>query len=628
MPSEKGHQYRYYASVVENRAPETLVLPSLSFSYEANGLESSVLPQKTVEQPSMLTFWGENAGTITLNHWLQISSSFHPKEESVFSMAVQRDIEEPDLFARLIHSQHAIEDDVSETVHAIFTIADLLQEFSRHTYLYEDLIQCWGPPQTVDLVQEIRDLANCLAGCDFWDLSLAKNQVIGEFISGKLSQNVAYRFLHQILLSIETFHRLELLDSDQRSKLLTEIPPKVTWDLLAAKVWLKNVKVYSAPGHIHGLYFINEPEQVSVLKEFIRKAKWPTAADAFWVLDHREERQDIYRDQHFLSWISGIVLPGPSTSWLLMNSLLSLEPELIHILDDLDSKHQNTGFRYRSFTYWYRECIMGKVLAAAKGVTEVAGWICACPPSLDLDTFQLVHIAQNEVQHQMKSKHVKRMLQRTRPLGPLSIDQCCPSEYALPVIGRTRSVHDIRIQALNFVPDPAKRDDTSLFFSAITFAIGCRNFSLSLRYNVSFIAAVHCSSGPHLLYKKYKYESVKITTLADMSIWGHADADEDFVYRSVDGISKYDPKNGLSSSAQGEPHCVLVVEAFGSADAEVMARAWCANLGLSAIIADVGTTCPACSIREAYAACVSVSRTTFYSRPPREQKLTCHRWSF
>ncbi|KAK4998474.1 hypothetical protein LTR28_013671, partial [Elasticomyces elasticus] len=44
---------------------------------------------------------------------------------------------------------------------------------------------------------------------------------------------------------------------------------------------------------------------------------------------------------------------------------------------------------------------------------------------------------------------------------------------------------------------------------------------------------------------------------------------------------------------------VLVIEAFGVSDNEVFARAWCAQSGVSALVADVRQTCMACAIREA-----------------------------
>jgi len=51
---------------------------------------------------------------------------------------------------------------------------------------------------------------------------------------------------------------------------------------------------------------------------------------------------------------------------------------------------------------------------------------------------------------------------------------------------------------------------------------------------------------------------------------------------------------------------VLVIEAFGITDNEVLARAWCSHWALSAVVADMEKTCLGCAVREAYAACLNV----------------------
>ena len=114
MPTET--QYRYFASAVEHRPPRVLSLPSMSFSFLANEGGHSALPWQTLEQPSVPTYWGERAGTITLDHWLQISGSFHPTQEPVYSGIVQRDIDANEVFERLIDLQERVETDVSQTV--------------------------------------------------------------------------------------------------------------------------------------------------------------------------------------------------------------------------------------------------------------------------------------------------------------------------------------------------------------------------------------------------------------------------------------------------------------------------------------------------------------------------------
>ena len=44
---------------------------------------------------------------------------------------------------------------------------------------------------------------------------------------------------------------------------------------------------------------------------------------------------------------------------------------------------------------------------------------------------------------------------------------------------------------------------------------------------------------------------------------------------------------------------VLVLDARASSDLQLLARAWCAEKGLHAIVSRVGRTCLGCSIREA-----------------------------
>ena len=52
------------------------------------------------------------------------------------------------------------------------------------------------------------------------------------------------------------------------------------------------------------------------------------------------------------------------------------------------------------------------------------------------------------------------------------------------------------------------------------------------------------------------------------------------------------------------PESILVVEAYGVVDNEVLARAWASHIGFSAIVANGRETCIACAVRMAYAASV------------------------
>jgi len=124
--------------------------------------------------------------------------------------------------------------------------------------------------------------------------------------------------------------------------------------------------------------------------------------------------------------------------------------------------------------------------------------------------------------------------------------------------------------------------------------------------------------GPHPLFDDYVYHAVPVDEILSIKDWGgvNAQAGGTSLKGSESGIGS-GPNLSISVGTPGgsksgeereenERERVLVVEAFGVADNEVLARAWCSHWGLGAVIADVERTCMACAIREAYAACLNV----------------------
>lgn len=80
------------------------------------------------------------------------------------------------------------------------------------------------------------------------------------------------------------------------------------------------------------------------------------------------------------------------------------------------------------------------------------------------------------------------------------------------------------------------------------------------------------------------------------------------------------PKSELDSQLESLVNEILVIEALGVSDNEVFARAWCAQWGCSAIIANLNDTCLACAIREAYAADIAVVIATEGGRKEEEDE--------
>ena len=147
------------------------------------------------------------------------------------------------------------------------------------------------------------------------------------------------------------------------------------------------------------------------------------------------------------------------------------------------------------------------------------------------------------------------------------------------------------------------KDKPLTYDAAVQFAIDGQSWPLRLSYDVNFISACPCARGPHPLFFDYVYEAVKVHEILKIKDWGGLNAG----VSSIGAASSSGGKDRDSGEDEDDAReKVLCIEAFGVADNEVLARAWCSHWGLSAVVADVDRTCMACAIREAYAACLNV----------------------
>lgn len=301
-----------------------------------------------------------------------------------------------------------------------------------------------------------------------------------------------------------------------------------------------------------------------------------------------------------------------------MNTLLDLDPD--EATDDLallSHVHPNCGFQYRSsYTYWSASCIVGKVLAPT--CQSLAGWIGPGRPTTDLGRSQIARIRSRKPRGAMSVEDVESMAERSDALGPPA--KLYPvGEYELIVPDSEDIVDTVRIELLGL--RPAADSGTSggglpgLYDATIQFAINGMSWPLRLMYDVSFISAWPCSDGPHLLFFDYVHERIRVDEIVGVSHWSG-------LYRDLNGANKSArstprPLEGHTAKSatrglhpredeENDYEKVLVVEAFGVRDNEVLARAWCAHWGLSAVVADMRKTCFACAVREAYAATVTV----------------------
>ncbi|KAK6365232.1 uncharacterized protein PV06_00041 [Exophiala oligosperma] len=78
------------------------------------------------------------------------------------------------------------------------------------------------------------------------------------------------------------------------------------------------------------------------------------------------------------SWFSGLILPGNSTSDMLMATLLEndTDPATLETLGTMNLPFRSCGFVLGDSSWWSKSSIVARVLAPIRGSKESMGWIC------------------------------------------------------------------------------------------------------------------------------------------------------------------------------------------------------------------------------------------------------------
>lgn len=513
-----------------------------------------------------------------------------------------------------------------------------------YRYLYSTLIEDperFSDHPHIGIEQQMDDLIQVLSNPSWKDFSNPKNQVVAKFFDSP-DQLRKQEFFHQLLLSVELFLRVhsEKHTDKFKRKLMLQLPPTIAWDLAVAQRWLENMEITktrtSANQSTFSFELKSRKRQKEALRLFAATLKWPNMDEIDYVLEEKDNTEKPLEDRSAdaMSWFSGIILPGRTLPWLIMNSLIDCDRDTGDALKYLTHMHQSSGFQYRANTYWSAQSIVGKVLGAARGVKQIAGWVGPCIYTPDLKRTECVRVHQiSSPDPRLTPKDVEHMDTRTNPLGP--VESSYPiDDYEVPMPDLDEVTDLIRIEKLSFMPSKEQSSSTRqgsggplLFDAGIYFACGGESWPMKLRYDVDFINAFPCHQGPHgklpfcqhelcvltcaVLFYDFTYQAIKIDDgLVDIVDWGRQSG-RTSRSRPTSARSSPSKKALVLSTTQPEPahmqvNKVLAIEALGVSDNEVFARAWCAHHGHSAIVANIKETCMACAIREAYAACVSV----------------------
>ena len=380
-------------------------------------------------------------------------------------------------------------------------------------YLYSTLIEdparLNGRP-FMSIEQQIQDLIDILLNPQWLDFSNPRNQVVAKWFDSPDSRK-KQEFFHQLLLSVELYLRIQTqLHNSHIRKLVLELHPSVAWDLAVAQRWLDNMSITkkreSKQQSTFSFQLKSKSRQREALCHFAATLKWPNMDEVEYILDEEDMNERALEDRSAdaMSWFSGIILPGRTLPWLIMNSLIDCDRDTGDALKYLTHMQPSSGFQYRANTYWSASCIVGKVLGAARGVKQIAGWVGPCIYTPDLKRTECVKVKQYESPDpRLTEADILSMEERSNPLGP--VDDTYPvDDYEVP-LPDTEDVTDlIRIEKLGFLPAKEQPSSTRnlpgaplLFDAAIHFACGGTSWPLRLKYDVSFINAFPCHQGPH-----------------------------------------------------------------------------------------------------------------------------------
>lgn len=223
------------------------------------------------------------------------------------------------------------------------------------------------------------------------------------------------------------------------------------------------------------------------------------------------------------------------------------------------------------------------------------------------------------------------MAERSDPLGPPT--KLFPvQDYDMVSPDMDDIIDEVRIELLTMKPcsDRAADPGPKWFDAAIQFAIDGVSWPLRLTYNVNYVCAWPCTRGPHPLFYDYTFLRVKADEIISIRDWaglyGNRSRVDMDIHRTMSLRGDDEERSSDSTAGEGSWKCrpgsttpsngngpgnghlngngytddsdrdvddkekVLVIEAFGVPDNEVLARAWCAHWGLSAVVADIAKT--------------------------------------
>ncbi|KAM6537154.1 hypothetical protein FALCPG4_003100 [Fusarium falciforme] len=340
--------------------------------------------------------------------------------------------------------------------------------------------------------------------------------------------------------------------------------------------WIKGVRIKNVSVPEYEPYYdfeeLIQDEQIQGLVRFAGLMEWPGLAEMREFLEPRGATvlPSAMGTHKLLDWAFGTVLPGSGHVCTIMSALVLATPNLLRMGEPA---HPSAGLVLDGRSYWRSKHVLGRVFGGMKGVKAANGWVGPCPPVLPNDG-QVVKPGWWRIQE-------KDVSFDQVPSAPAENPHCEASDEQGKWVGTLaprNSPTKIKFSGLQFLRAKAvnPRDVADEPRRAVlTFSINESPIAslLELKYNPTFVAAPRCIDGPHLVDLRDLPELEHVVDVADIG----------------------DPFKCVS-----EDERVLIIDATGEGDCELLARTWCSMKGRHAVIARAGEgACFTCAVRAA-----------------------------
>jgi hypothetical protein len=316
------------------------------------------------------------------------------------------------------------------------------------------------------------------------------------------------------------------------------------------------------------------------------------------------------------SWLTGFVLPGESTSHLLISTLLENSPAAVTALGDAANLYQ--GFIYKSRSYWSKSCVVGRVIAAANGASDCMGWI-SCNSEKQQDGWvdvEVKDLAARFSSPPRSSNNNDTSLSTDSAFVRGHSNTLTDAEFSWPVDGLVVLGNEAHYHGFNLLPTGVDIDllhDDPIYSTPTTppTSIASLDFSskkhpnvrttLPLLYDVQFISAAPCfpnqpvaatcaSSTPS------SRSSHLSSSLKELPLPPAHPLHCSYAMQIIPAASI------LADDFTDTVHLgdeTVILDCRGTGELQLLARAWCAKVGENAVVGRLGRTCLACCVREA-----------------------------